>query len=190
MSTTDKLYGLEPYVYDENEIIHEHDFDMKLLSEGYPLDNPKLGKWEMFFTNRFYYFMVVMYVDKWNEDGTRPLSFTNPLHSEVMLMQRLPDPDYTREDAYWHDIKYFVKGFAVPVDDGKPELTWMSQPYSWPLEKRKSIRWAEAKTIPSDFYKTARSLMKADEMVREFFPGWCVIKNKPVLEVPDNYRPD
>ena len=33
MSTTDKLFGLEPYVYDENEIIHEHDFDMKLLSE-------------------------------------------------------------------------------------------------------------------------------------------------------------
>ena len=66
----------------------------------------------------------------------------------------------------------------------------MRQPYSWPLEKRKSIQWAEAKTIPADFYKTARSLMKADEMVREFFPGWCVIKNKPVLEIPENYRPD
>lgn len=78
-----------------------------------------------------------------------------------------------------------INAFIIPdkpVADS-PELGWISEPHD--SEDPRSYHWRDNEKIPGGLYHAAMTLLEADRLVRNLYPGYCLVINKPELEIPD-----
>ena len=143
---------------------------------------PELGEWEMSFRNEFYNILFVLPVAEIVADKTLPPTdkgFANPIKAEVCILKEKEYEKFLRqEEVPSGPFRGFVKAFTVPIDDGKDELAMIQG-------DDRRILWALAGRIPVECYPAAMTLIQCDRMIREWFPGWCLIKNEPELVKPD-----
>ena len=79
---------------------------------------------------------------------------------------------------------YTIEAFIIPDKriPHEPELAFLGTPFN---TERRFYHWRDNKPVPGEFYHAAMTLIEADKLVRKMYPGYCLIINRPELEVPD-----
>lgn len=65
----------------------------------------------------------------------------------------------------------------------EPELGWISSGFG--TDEYCAYHWSDNTPVPAKFYHAAMTLIEADKLVRKMYPGYCIIRNRPELEIPD-----